>query len=1450
MADLGAFIQQKIDDFKSAVNGAATGAEDAVTSGIQNVKNYFNPESLSGGPNYWTSPEGQRLASYQQAAQNLAAAPFHFAEDTNQNIQQAVPGPAGKVAGTAAQIGLGIPQGVMNVPQQIARAGTDIGTDVRTGKIFQPRTAIGDIAEAALPVATIATMGGAGEVAQQGLKEAAVQGAKIGGGFGLLSGFAGNKEVTDPGQYAGNLALNTGAGAMVGGALGAVGSALQKIFSATPDSIANDSAPKMVANQAEKSLTPSTVNQYGKDLFTPESKQQLGNIVSQADKDKPGLDTAFGGIANQTGSQFESRLKDPLTMFQKIILKRSQGREYGAGDLNDVYGGRITITSPQQASAIGSQVDALQSNGVIKIVSAEPVQKDTYSAFHIDFETPSGTRGELQIMTPQQQAESLVNHGIRSEYGETPPASVEAVKNKNADAVTSLPDQQAQQVADTLTARNKANPEESSKPMSVDPNGPLPWETGKEKQPTSYDTLGERVPSYGLAPEPGTPEAEALNNVKQPGQPALDPKYVAEQARLARSGVVSTIQFQARTLAAQFEQVLKTPQDNLNIRLAIEDPGNLQKYASKSSNPQAFIQLAKRYSNFTDFIFSQFKDKNLQMNYVEDYFTHIWDLSTPEARQTYNDLIANIRNQRSGFTRERFVETIQEGLDAGLKLKNTNASNDVLQYSNSMSNQLGAAAFNQKINELRPGGAIEGSGAYNYQGRPFLQSNVPGNQGTFLDPELQRQMGRYNPSAFADNPIIAGKDVQVGDHTIHVPGVDQINQLLKQSKLGFGGFHALNTTLRMVVNDPLSVVPAVQNMFDLSARNRFNQAAIDDGVIAFGAKHGVTFDASSDVLPQNANLMDVMKSMNPIGRLNNAIFGGMVNTYKINLTRAMMRLFPDAETDATQAAGAQAYAKQINDLMGGLNYEAMGRNKTLQQAFRLIGLAPDFSEGTLHQLFTAVNPLGYANDVTRPAALFALKNVIGQVALYAGIAEIGRKLTTGSFSKDFQSFVDNSIVNPNIPLPDNATFNNPRSGKTQSAFLPKSEFNTMLGLAKDPAHFLQARGSAVVAAGGSLLSGKDYYGNSLVNPWDNTPDTPVNRLKALVPGQLPIPVQQGEKLVQGAQTPAVTGLNILGTRVGNNPNDPQTIAATKYFSDLDSVSKSLNPNDQKIFMGQIHPTTKDPNGNPVVDKNVLTTVSKYETMLSNPDIMAAEQQLQQQQPSHDPLWDLPTAQLRAYMQAQVISKNNPISGFGSNNPQSQTVKALYATLPADFFTNRNTWYDSLPQTGAITSGPQAPQMPPAVSQFWNSYAKLPYGTGARTAALNSPLGVAALAFYQQQQQYTNAQRADMGLPLLTASSGSGSGGSGSKSTYRSRMAKQYGNFGFVGGTMIPRPRIPKAVYSKGRLNYKTPKVAKAKTTATPKLSAKLKKSPTLKGIAGTPKAPKLVAKKQPKKMVA
>lgn len=896
------------------------------------------------------------------------------------------------------------------------------------------------------------------------------------------------------------------------------------------------------------------------------------------------------------------------------------------------------------------------------------------------------------------------------------------------------------------------NPVESSPSLkdSIPPPDRAPAEpiVGKNLIDSYKRLLAPPEPTSSL----GSTSQDAINNIEQNnlkpaapptvGEPAIPIEQAAKNARYAVSEVTQNIKNFGETAALSAKDALRTPEETEAFRQAAEHPERLDATLQKVSNPQTFQKALGDFHSFTENVYNEYNrvsSPQQQLGFIKNFYSHLIDTSNPETQSKLDDfLAAKLRNYSGWFSKERVFADIDELRKNGFDLKNKSVPEDIMQYAEGTAKGAGANAFVSEMQKTHPGDVmVMNRDTENVPLRAGFQQLDPQNkygmQGTFVSRDLAPHVtNAFTPSALAGNKV--------------VKVADQANQLVKSIELGLGGFHAFKTTVRAAVNSPTAIPRAILNAVSPEARLAFRQGAIEDGTLQAASKMGITLGQTGDLMREGASLADKISNLNPLEKFNQSLFGGLIDTYKLDAAKGIAKRFD--MNDPAQLIEARRVGAQVNDMFGGLNYMALNRNKTVQQILRFGALAPDFNEGKLRQVASAVNLTDWS-----PSALYARKNVIGEAVVLGLIAEVGRKIATGNFDTNAKDFIKNAILNPSIPLPQQ--FNNPKNGKSQIANLPGSDISDVTRAASDPANFLMARGSAAVSLGTKLATGKDYYGNPLVDPYSGQQDNLVNRAAALAPSQLPIPVVQANKTSKNQQTLPTSVLNTVGFRVTNNPNDPKTIATNAYFQGLKTAAQGLDPNQLAIWNGIIHPTTKDSQGNPVIDKNAYTSPDKYETFLANPKILAAEQAFQQSQPNHDPLWDWTSAQQRAYMQAQVISKNDP-------GGDKATTTALYAVVPQQLFNQRTQYFNSLASQGVLSppTTPQAPKMPQDISDFWNKEKSLPYGTGARTAILQTPEGQKALAFLTTQQNFTNAQRADMGLPLLTASTSSGGSSKG------------------------------------------------------------------------------------------
>jgi ppGpp synthetase/RelA/SpoT-type nucleotidyltranferase len=207
---------------------------------------------------------------------------------------------------------------------------------------------------------------------------------------------------------------------------------------------------------AQQSVTPDLVNQQG--------QQALAGKLAQTNEKKQFLDYILKGIAEKAGAEFSSRVKNPETVVQKVAAKRMDGRKYGLDDVNDVYGGRFVIKNSSEVAPIKKMIEKAEELGVFKIGKSEERTQATYHAHHMDIITNDGVKGEIQIMTPQEELEAVANHGIRAVHGENPPPNVKELRNKQAELASKIPHKEAHEKAQQIQAVAKSM---GDKPLDV-----------------------------------------------------------------------------------------------------------------------------------------------------------------------------------------------------------------------------------------------------------------------------------------------------------------------------------------------------------------------------------------------------------------------------------------------------------------------------------------------------------------------------------------------------------------------------------------------------------------------------------------------------------------------------------------------------------------------------------------------------------------------------------------------------------------------------------------------------------------------------------------------------------------------------------------------------------------------------------------------------------------------
>jgi hypothetical protein len=789
---------------------------------------------------------------------------------------------------------------------------------------------------------------------------------------------------------------------------------------------------------------------------------------------------------------------------------------------------------------------------------------------------------------------------------------------------------------------------------------------------------------------------------------ATDIKTVAKNGLTDYSGTKQLVEQEAKAAAEIANKGISGEAETRLFRNSIEHPENLDSNLSQVKDPVKFQQAVDAYKEFTTSLYNIYRksSKDAKMGFLDDYYSHIIDTSKEGEAQRLSDYIAT-KNPQGWFTKERVFKNIDELEAQGFTLKNKSVAQDILNYGKTVARSSSANAFISAIKKTNPEDISVGAKPIG-----FKQIQSPGLEDTYVSPELYKEI-KYGLGSnnLMENPVVAT--------------YSKANEIDKSLRLAMGGFHGLKTTIRAVTTTPKSIPGAIWDMLSTDARTNTLKDALDDGTIEAAGKIRVTIGGNSDVVNADSSLLQQVNSKNPITVANQALFGGLIRRFKIDLVRATAKKYD--LTDPEQLKQAQAVGEQINNWFGGLNYTVLNRNKDFQTVIKGLGLAPDFNEGKLRTLISALNVT--KNDA---GAAFARKAIIGEALTTGVISYLAHALADKKFSTDFKS-IAMDILQPSIPLP--SPFNNPSTGKAQVANLPGNTFTDIKGIFTDPTHFFQARGAALPNLVTQIASNKDYYGQTINQPTDSTAQKVWNFAKT----NFPIPVVQGMKALQSKESIPSAILNTAGLRVVNDPNGQLQQQQTQYFKAVADATNKFNDNEMALW-NSLHPVKKDINGNTIYTPGNVNSIQKATIYLNNPKMQAAEEYIAKNSGGvHDPIWDLPQAERNVVLASRI---------------QLPGQKNTY-----DNYLSQQPWYKGFLQQQSF---------------YYNSFVNKPAPTTATTApAITTPTQMAypepsayvqsqmdaknwkdpqVQAWFNAKDEYNNQQLVAMGLPPMTSSS--------------------------------------------------------------------------------------------------
>lgn len=155
-------------------------------------------------------------------------------------------------------------------------------------------------------------------------------------------------------------------------------------------------------------------------------------------------------------------------------------------------------------------------------------------------------------------------------------------------------------------------------------------------------------------------------------------------------------------------------------------------------------------------------------------------------------------------------------------------------------------------------------------------------------------------------------------------------------------FQAAKAGLEAIRNDDPTIIHLVRHGLTLGVRQEWEQYVLEDRS---------TFGRLMDQMEITKNIKDKILNLREAG--NRVLFetwgAGLKAKQALITYREHIEKNPDLDPDIA----AEHVANLINDDFGGLNLARMGRNPTLQHIFRLLCLAPDWTESNIRSMAKA-----------------------------------------------------------------------------------------------------------------------------------------------------------------------------------------------------------------------------------------------------------------------------------------------------------------------------------------------------------------------------------------------------------------------------------------------------------------------------------------------------------------
>jgi len=616
----------------------------------------------------------------------------------------------------------------------------------------------------------------------------------------------------------------------------------------------------------------------------------------------------------------------------------------------------------------------------------------------------------------------------------------------------------------------------------------------------SIKNVGKK-PSKVETPIQGRKDVEAGNRAVTPKQKTFAANVIKNKA--FKNEQITTDQANAMIGEAAYKHSTE-PQTFQNIYktwVGKKEAAKTRGYLEGSKAQQGGEELIKeiengivspktaRFKAQTDQLYKQAKEAGVDMGYLDNYITHIWEQPQEEVAQIY----AQSRG-KFGFSKERKLPTYEEGIKLGLTPKYGDTRQIIAEYAQKLHESI---ANVEMVNSLKKEGLLLPASVGSKQ-LGFSPITAPGiGQSISKGADGATVIGQYYaPDEIAQtinrvfSPQDSGKLGKFLGATAKVSGTIQDVTLSggipKTAVNSFGLANATKEILSGRIVAPLkSMIRSSSGVYS----KKFAQENV--GQIIKMQERGIPVNTELDVasLGENGFLQKALTG-GDVGAWNTtkSVWNKTINepTFKRFMPQLQIHLFNDIEKKALQSGKT---AQEAADLAAGAVknfYGITGLEKTSQRnqlgkdALATVFFAPRYRESMIN--FWVKNLKSLGKPTTGDHATNA-KFMLGALALYGGYDYLNYNIN----GKHLYENPDNKTDKLLIPIGNDRTIGVPYLSSI--ATMPRLAMRTISNVAKGDlktaaSDIVQTSASQLIKPTIDVLANSDYFGNEITKETD------------------------------------------------------------------------------------------------------------------------------------------------------------------------------------------------------------------------------------------------------------------------------------------------------------------------------------------------------------------------------